>query len=163
MSALNHATLRRASRCRPGLVGCLPRCVRTDGRVKLCGEIVPTLAEPRTANFRAVGAQRGALTLTPDVRPVAPTSIGWPIWHVLGRARPCECHATTAHVTAAAVGVCWHHHPRTDRTPPAGTLPPVVSNVKIHHLIIGISVDLARVGPRSRRGMLSTTNENPQV
>ena len=54
----------------------------------------------RTAHFRAVGAQRGALT--PDVRPVAPTSIGWPIWPVLDRARPCECYATTAHVTAAA-------------------------------------------------------------
>ena len=65
----------------------------------------------RTAHFREVGAQRGVLT--PGVRPVAPTSSGWPIWPVLDRARPCECHATTAQVTAAAVGVCWHH-PRTE-------------------------------------------------
>ena len=63
-------------------------------------------------HFRALGAQRGALT--PDVRPVAPTSIGWPIWPAIDRARPCECHGTITHVTAAAVGVCWHH-PRPER------------------------------------------------
>jgi len=61
----------------------------------------------RTAHFRAVGAQRAALT--PDVRPVAPTSHGWPIWPAIDRARPGECHGTSTHVTAAAVGVCWHH------------------------------------------------------
>ena len=33
VNALNHATLRRAPRGRPDLAGCLPRCVRTDGRV----------------------------------------------------------------------------------------------------------------------------------
>ena len=54
----------------------------------------------RTAHFRAVDAQRGALI--PDVQPVAPTPIESPIWPVLDRARPCECHATIAHVTAAA-------------------------------------------------------------
>ena len=48
MYYLNHVTLRRsAPRC-PDRAGCLPRCVRTDGRVKLCGKIVPTLVEPRT-------------------------------------------------------------------------------------------------------------------
>ena len=66
----------------------------------------------RTAHFRAVGAQRAALI--PDVRPVAPTKIGWPIWPVIDRARPCECHGKNTHVTAAAVGVCWHR-PRTER------------------------------------------------
>ena len=135
-NVITHATLRRVSRGRPDLAGCLPRCVRTGGQVKLCGEIVPTLVEPH-AHSRAVGAQRGALT--PDVRPVALASIGWPIWPVLDRARPCECHATIAHVTAAVVGVYWHR-PRTEhlrlalchqwcRTCDSPT----------HYLIIGIS------------------------
>ena len=47
-NAITHATLRRAPRGRPDLAGCLPRCVRADGRVKLCGETVPTLDEPHT-------------------------------------------------------------------------------------------------------------------
>ena len=64
------------------------------------------MVEPRTF-FRALGAQRAALT--PDVRAVAPTTIGWPIWPAIDRARPFECHRTITHVTAAAVGVCWHH------------------------------------------------------
>ena len=66
----------------------------------------------RTVRFRAVGAQRGALT--PHVPAMAPTSVGWPIWPAIDHARPCECHATIAHATAAAVGVCWHH-PRPER------------------------------------------------
>ena len=84
--------------------------VRPDGRPSrsVCKNGSDT---GRTAHIRAVGAQRGAVT--PDVRPVAPTSIGWPIWPVFARARPCEGHATIAHVTATAVGVCWHH-PRTE-------------------------------------------------
>ena len=48
MGVLSHVTLRRAPRGRPDLAGCLPRCVRTDGRVKLCGKIVPTLVKPHT-------------------------------------------------------------------------------------------------------------------
>ena len=66
----------------------------------------------RTAHFRAVGAQRAALT--PNVRPVAPTTIGWPIWPAIDCARPCECHGTITHITAAAVGVC-SHRPQTER------------------------------------------------
>ena len=42
----HHATLRRAPQGRPDLTGWLPRCVWTDGRVKLCAKIVPTLVEP---------------------------------------------------------------------------------------------------------------------
>ena len=45
---LNHVTLRRAPRGRPDLAGCLPRCVRTDGRVEVCAKSVPTLVEPCT-------------------------------------------------------------------------------------------------------------------
>ena len=45
---LNHVTLRRAPRGRPDLAGWLPRRVRTDGRVEVCGKPVPTLVEPRT-------------------------------------------------------------------------------------------------------------------
>ena len=44
--------------------------------------------------------------------PVAPTTsivIGWPSWPAIERARPCECHGTITHLTAAAVGVCWCH------------------------------------------------------
>ena len=48
MNVLNHVTLRRAPRGRPDLAGCLPRCVRTDGRVEVCGKSVPTLVEPHT-------------------------------------------------------------------------------------------------------------------
>ena len=48
MNGLNHANLRRAPRGRPDLAGCLPRCSRTDGRVKLYAKTVPTLAEPHT-------------------------------------------------------------------------------------------------------------------
>ena len=66
----------------------------------------------RTAHFRAVCAQRGALK--PDVRPWRRHMIGWPIWPAVDLARPCECHATTTHVTAAVEGVCWHH-PRPER------------------------------------------------
>ena len=58
----------------------------------------------RTAHFRAVGAQRAALT--PDIRPVAPTTIGWPIWPAIDRARPFECHGAITHVTATTVGAC---------------------------------------------------------
>ena len=51
----------------------------------------------RTAHFRAVCAQRGALK--PDVRPWRRHNmIGWPIWPAIDLARPCECHATTTHV-----------------------------------------------------------------
>ena len=112
MYYLNHVTLRRSvPRC-PDRVGWLPRCVRTDGRVEVCGKPVPALVERRTVHFRAVAAQRGALT--PDVRPVAPASVGCPIWPAIDHARPCECHATTTHITAAVEGVCWHH-PQPER------------------------------------------------
>ena len=47
-NAIAHVTLRRAPRGRPDLAGCLPRCVRTDGRVEVCAKSVPALAEPRT-------------------------------------------------------------------------------------------------------------------
>ena len=40
---------------------------------------------------------------------MAPTSSRWPIWPVIDHARPCKCHGTMTHVTAAATGVCWHH------------------------------------------------------
>ena len=85
--------------------------VRPDGRPSR-GVCKIGSGTGRTAHFRAVGAQRAALT--PDVRPVAPTTIGGPIWPAIDRARPCECHGAITHVTAAAVGVCWHR-PRTER------------------------------------------------
>ena len=47
-NAITYVTLRRAPRGRPDLAGCLPRCVRTDGRVEVCAKLVPTLVEPRT-------------------------------------------------------------------------------------------------------------------
>ena len=67
----------------------------------------------RTAHFRAVCVQRGALK-QPEVRPWRRHMIGWPIWPAIDLARPCECHATTTHVPAAVEGVCWHH-PRPER------------------------------------------------
>ena len=86
--------------------------VRPDGRPSR-GVCKIGSGTGRTAHFRAVGAQRAALI--PDVRPpVAPTTIGWPIWPAIDRARPCECHVKITHFTAAAVGVCWHR-PRTER------------------------------------------------
>ena len=66
----------------------------------------------RAAHFRAVCAQRGALT--PDVQPWRRHMIGWPIWPAIDLARPCECHGTIIHVTAAIEGVCWHH-PQPER------------------------------------------------
>ena len=47
-NTLRCTILRRAPRGRPGLAGCLPRCVRMDGRVEVCARSVPALAEPRT-------------------------------------------------------------------------------------------------------------------
>ena len=48
MYYLNHVTLRRSAPRRPDRVGWLRRRPRTDGRVKECGNPVPTLVEPRT-------------------------------------------------------------------------------------------------------------------
>ena len=110
VNALNHATLRRAPRGRPDLAGCLPRCIRTDGRVKLCAKTVPALAEPHILVQWVLKEEHAHQALGQRRRH---QSIGWPIRPVLDRARPCECYATTAHVTAATVGVCWHH-PRTE-------------------------------------------------
>ena len=85
--------------------------VRPDGRPSR-GVCKTGSDTGRTAHFRAVCAQRGALK--PDVRPWRRHMIGWPIWPAIDLARPCECHATTTHVTAAVEGVCWHH-PRPER------------------------------------------------
>ena len=49
--------------------------------------------------------------------------------------------------------------PSTTRSSPAGTLPPVVSNVRFANSLMGFLIESARVGPRSRRGMLSTIME----
>ena len=49
--------------------------------------------------------------------------------------------------------------PSTDRTSPADTLPPVVSNVRFANSLLGFLIESSRVGPRSRRGMLSTIME----
>ena len=49
--------------------------------------------------------------------------------------------------------------PSTARTPPAGTLPPVVPNMRFTNSLLGFLIESARVGPRSRRGMLSTIME----
>ena len=86
--------------------------VRPDGRPSsgVCKTGSDTAG--RTVHFREVCAQRGALK--PDVRPWRRHMIGWPIWPAIDLARPCECHATTTHVTAAVGGVCWHH-PRPER------------------------------------------------
>ena len=64
---LNHATLRRSVPRRPDLAGCLPRSsVRPDGRPSR-GACKTGSDTGRTAHFRAVCAQRGALK--PDARP----------------------------------------------------------------------------------------------
>ena len=49
--------------------------------------------------------------------------------------------------------------PSTDRTPPAGTLRPLVSKVRFASSLLGFLIESARVGPRSRRGMLSIIME----
>ena len=83
--------------------------VRPDGRPSR-GVRKNSSGTGRTAHFRAVGAQRAALT--PDVRPVAPTTIGGPIWPAIDRARPCECHGAITHVTGprswVSVGTVLH-------------------------------------------------------
>ena len=99
MYYLNHVTLRRsAPRC-PGRVGWLPLCVRTDGRVEVCSKPVPTLVEPCTFVQWMLKEQHPHQTF--GQWPVAPTSIGWPSWPAIDRARPCECHGTITHVTRA--------------------------------------------------------------
>ena len=69
--------------------------VRPDGRPSR-GVCKTGSGTGRTAHFRAVSAQRGALTL--DVRPVAPASVGCPILPAIDHARPGECHATATHI-----------------------------------------------------------------
>jgi hypothetical protein len=152
---LNHATLRRAPRGRPDLAGCLPRCIRTDGRVKLCAKNVPTLVEPHTFVHWVLKEEHSHQTFGQWRRH---QSDGQSILPALDRARPCGCYATTAHVTAAAVPGCLLA-PSTDRTPPARTLPPVVSNMRFTNTLLGFLIDSARDGPRSRRGVLSTIME----
>ena len=97
----------------PDLAGCLPRSVRPDGRSSR-GVCKIGSDTGRTAHFQAVCAQREALK--PDARPWPwrRHMIGWPIWPAIDLARPCECHATTTHLTAAVEGACWHH-PRPER------------------------------------------------
>ena len=48
LNTMRCVTLRRAPRGRPDRVGWLHRCVRTDGRVKICAKVVATLVEPHT-------------------------------------------------------------------------------------------------------------------
>jgi hypothetical protein len=94
---------------------------------------------------------------------VAPTSIGWQIWPVLGcdRTQPCECYATTAHVTAAAVGVCWHH-PQTEHVRLELCHQWFRTWLRFTKSLLGFLVDdSARVGTRSRRGVLSAIVMEP--
>ena len=59
---LNHATRGRAPRGRPDLAGCLPRCVRTGGRVKEFGKPVLTLVESRTFEQRMLNEEHSNRT-----------------------------------------------------------------------------------------------------
>ena len=128
--------------------------VRPDGRPSR-GVCKTGSDTGRTAHFRAVAAQRGALT--PDVRPVAPASVGCPIWPAIDHARPCECHATTTHITAAVEGVCWHH-PRPERLRLA--LCHLCRRMCASQTIDwDMSSSRRELGARSRRGMLSTIME----
>ena len=82
VNALNHAAaLRRAPRGRPDLAGCLPRCVRTGGRVEVCEKKWFRHWTNRTLSCSGCSKQEQH-SHTPDVRrpAVAPTSIGWPSW-----------------------------------------------------------------------------------
>jgi len=163
VNVLNHATLRRAPRGRPGLVGCLLRSVRPDGRrtggqVELCGKNRSDTDWPnrklscsgcskRSTHTRQTFGQwrrhqsddqSGLSSTAPD--------------HASATQRP------PMYVTAAAVGVCWKH-PRTEhlrmslyhqwcRTCDSPT-----------HYWDPFLIDSAPVGPRSRTGMLSTIIE----
>ena len=127
--------------------------VRADGRrVKLCGKSVPTLVEPhiscsgrskRSTHTRrsASGADINRMINLAYPRPR-------PTLRVPRNDRPCN-----------RCGRGCLLAPPTDRTPPAGTLPPVVSNVRFTNSLLGFLIESARVGPRSRRGMLSTIME----
>jgi len=137
VNALNHTTLRRAPRGRPDLAGCPPRpSVHPDGRSSkaLCKNSSDT---GRTAHFRAMGPQRGALT--PERRSASGADLNrmanlacprvrpHPTMRVLRNDRPCN-----------RCGRGCLLAPSADRTRPAGTLPSAVSNVAaIHQVIIG--------------------------
>ena len=155
-NVITYATLRRAPRGHPGRVGWLPRCVRTDGRVEVCAKMVPALVEPRTfvqwvlkeEHLHQTFGQwrrndRMANLVCPRPRPTM---------RVPCNDRPCN-----------RCGRGCLSAPSTDRIPPAGTLPPVVSNVRFTNYLLGFLIDSARVGPRSRRGMLSTIIEPLEI
>ena len=87
----------------------------------------------------SVCSKRSTQTRRPAMAPARGRRhmIGWPIWPVIDLARPCECHATTTHVTAAIEGVCWHHS-RPERLSGWHFATSVVERA-IRQLIIGIS------------------------
>ena len=144
---LNHVTRGRASRGRPDHAGCLPRCVRTDGRVEVCAKSIPALAEPRTFVQWVLKEQHSHQTFGQWRRQQSEGQSGLPstaLDHVSATASDHPCYGRGRGCLLA---------PSTDRTPPAGTLPPVVSNVRFANSLLGFLIESTRVGPLNRRGM----------
>ena len=157
LNPIRCVTLRRAPRDRPGLAGCLPRCVRADGRVDVRAKSVPTLVEPRTFVQWMLKEQHSHQTFGQWRRYI--NRMANPACHrprstirVQRNDHPCHCRGRGCLLA-----------PSTARIPPAGTLPPVLSNVRFANSLLGLLIESARVSPRGRRGMLSTTTENPEV
>jgi len=140
-------------RGRPDLAGSLSRRVRTDSRVELCGKIVSTLVEPRTFVQWVLKEQHSHQAFSQ-----------WRRHHTDGQSGLPSTALDQVSATERApmspprpwVSVDTIH---TTRTPPAGTLPPVVSDVRFANKILEFIIEAARVGPRSRRGKLSTIME----
>ena len=89
------------------MVGWLPRRVRTDGRVKLSGTMVRAGYEPCTFEKQSLFENHSQHTFDRRRRPARDGQSGLPST-TLDYVSVTEL-SLVAHVTAAAVGVCWHH------------------------------------------------------
>ena len=98
---------------------------------------------------------------------MAPTSSRWPIWPAIDHARPCKCHGTMVHVTAAAVQL-WVSVDTTHCQSTTGwhLATGVVERAQLndcHELLLTFLVEPARFGRRSRRGTFETIMERPKT
>ena len=136
-----------------------PRCIQTGGRVKPCAKTVPTLAEPHTFVRWVLKEEHSHQTFGQWRRPQSDGKSG--LSSGCDRTQPFECYATTAHVTASAVGVCWHH-PQTEHVRLELCHQWFRTWLRFTKSLLGFLVDdSARVGTRSRRGVLSAIVMEP--
>ena len=137
---LNHVTLRRSVPRRPGRAGWLRRRPRTDGRVEVRAKPVPKLVEPRTFEQCVLKEEHSHQTFGQWRRHRSDVQSGLP-------------STTLDHVSATQQRVPRNNYPynrrgrgcllapSTTRTPPAGTLPPLSSNVCFANYLLGYVIE----------------------